>query len=301
MAGEKLGLPTATVHLAPMGLKSVDRPPVFPTGSLPAWLPGFVKRFAYRQADRTRIRPAVGAAVERLPAALGLPPIRGEFLDWWNSPDLVLGLFPEWYAVPRPGDWPTRLVLPGFPLYDEGGATPVPAGVEEFLRAGGPPVVVTFGSAMRHAGPFFAAAAAAIAKVGRRGILLTPHRDQVPESLPAGVAHFDYVPFGAVLPRSAALIHHGGIGTAAQALAAGIPHVVMPMSHDQPDNAAHLTRLGVGRTLWPKKFTAKRLAATLAELLDSADVAAACRDWRDKIGATNALTPACVAVEKMAA
>jgi rhamnosyltransferase subunit B len=67
--------------------------------------------------------------------------------------------------------------------------------------------------------------------------------------LPEGAHHVAYAPFSSLLPRLSLLIHHGGIGTSAQTLAAGIPQIVVPFAHDQFDNAARLRRLGVSRTL----------------------------------------------------
>ncbi|MFN8516393.1 MAG: glycosyltransferase [Chloroflexia bacterium] len=90
--------------------------------------------------------------------------------------------------------------------------------------------------------------------------------------------HRPYVPLNDILPRAAALIHHGGIGTTAQGLAAGIPQLVMPMSHDQPDNALRLRQLGVGAALPPAKFTGPRVAAVLDQLLRSETTLARCRD-----------------------
>ena len=104
----------------------------------------------------------------------------------------------------------------------------------------------------------------------------------------------------AVLPRSAALVHHGGIGTAAQALAAGRPQLVMPMAFDQPDNAARLVRLGVARMLPPARFSGARVARQLAALLGSDVVANRCAelarrcDASDSIGRTCDLIEACV-------
>ena len=90
--------------------------------------------------------------------------------------------------------------------------------------------------------------------------------------------HRSYIPLGTLLPRAAALIHHGGIGTTAQGLAAGVPQLVMPMSHDQPDNAARLRHLGVGAALSPPRFTDTRVAQALDRLLRSETVRARCRD-----------------------
>ena len=85
--------------------------------------------------------------------------------------------------------------------------------------------------------------------LGRRGILLTKYDHQLPAKLPDTVRHFGFVPLSKLLPRTAALVHHGGIGSCAQGLAAGVPHVVRPMSYDQFDNSRRLVRLGVAKEI----------------------------------------------------
>lgn len=168
-------------------------------------------------------------------------------------------------------------MLTGFPLYDQREVSPLPPDLEAFLSGAeddsDPPVVFAPGSGNRQAARFFAAAADACHRLGRRGLLLTPYSEQLPSRLPGGVRHAPYAPFSAVLPRSAALVHHGGIGTAAQALAAGTPQLVMPMAFDQPDNAIRLSRLGVARTLSPGRFSGPRVARRLEALLGSDAVA----------------------------
>src|SRR5262249_29005603 len=160
-------------------------------------------------------------------AELGLAPVRDVFRGWLHSPQLVLGLFPKWFGSIQP-DWPRHTELVGFPLYDERDATPLPAELDAFLAAGPPPVAFTPGSANLHGRPFFEAASAACTRLGRRGLLLTRHPEQLPERLPEGVRHVAYAPFGLLLPKVGALVHHGGIGTSAQGMAAGVPQLVMP-------------------------------------------------------------------------
>jgi UDP:flavonoid glycosyltransferase YjiC (YdhE family) len=63
------------------------------------------------------------------------------------------------------------------------------------------------------------------------------------------------------------VVHHGGIGTTGQALRAGKPQLVVPFFGDQPDNAGRLGRLGVGRVLKRKRYTAERASIELAALL----------------------------------
>jgi UDP:flavonoid glycosyltransferase YjiC (YdhE family) len=72
-------------------------------------------------------------------------------------------------------------------------------------------------------------------------------------------------------------VHHGGVGTVAQALAAGVPQLIMPLAHDQHDNAERVRRLGVGDALAPRKFTGAAVSRKLAALLDSSAVANNCR------------------------
>jgi rhamnosyltransferase subunit B len=274
LVNEVLGVPLATAHLQPSVLWSAADPPV----GVPRWLPPAARRLLYRAVDRLLMDRVVGRSVNRFRAELGLPPVRRLWATWKDSPQRQLALFPRWYADAP--DWPAALRQTGFVRYD-GDALDLPPAVEEFLAAGEPPVVVSFGSAMRTGRPHFAAAVEAVHRLGRRGLVLARSGDQIPP-LPPGVLHADYAPFSRVLPRAAAVVHHGGIGTAAQALAAGVPQLVMPLAFDQPDNAARLVRLGVARAVPAKRFTPAAATAALKELLDAPAVAAACGDAKAK-------------------
>jgi UDP:flavonoid glycosyltransferase YjiC (YdhE family) len=288
IAHDKLGIPTATVHLQPIVLRSVAEPGKLTGLIAPPWFPRSLVRAQYWLADVLVVDRLIGPALNGLRGELGLPPVRRSFDGYIHSPQLTVGLFPEWYCPIAP-DWPPQTRLTGFPLYDEQDVSSLSDEVREFLAAGPPPVVFTPGSAMTHAGPQFAAVAEACGKSRRRAILLTRHPEQLPPSLPPGVRHFDYVPFSQLLPHCAASIHHGGIGSVAQALAAGVPQVVMSMSHDQFDNAARLEKMGVGAALPPKIFTAERVAATLDRLLGSSEVAAACSQAKARFPGTKPL------------
>lgn len=264
-ARELLDIPLATVHLAPALFISTYRQPMLHGAPFGQWAPRFLKRFQWwvggKVADH-HILPGLN----RFRHEHGLAPVRDIIRDWWHSPDRVIGLFPEWFGPPQP-DWPKQTVLTGFPLFDEKGLREVPPGLEEFLQAGEPPVVFTPGSAMAHGHEFFEEGVKALELSGRRGLLLSRFPETVPKRMPESVRHFEYVPFSEVLPRSAALVYHGGVGTCAQALRAGIPHLVQHMAHDQLDNLSRVRDLGVGDGLAPKQFKAKRIAKVLDELL----------------------------------
>ena len=250
VAQEKLGIPVATVHLSPAIFRSVHDETKFSGMFLPEWLPRPIKRFQYWVGNRFIIDRYGTRPFNAIRAEYGLGPIANMFGTYMNSPERMIGFWPGWFAAPQP-DWPPNTRLTGFPLYDEGDVAPLSDDLQRFLDAGDPPIAFTPGSANWQAPRFLAESADACRLLGRRGILLTRHRGQVPESLPPGVIHVEFAPFSRLLPHCAAVVHHGGVGSAAQGLATAVPQLAMPMAHDQLDNATRLERLGVARWLAP--------------------------------------------------
>ncbi len=297
IAQEKLGVPLATVHLAPAVFRSGEEPPVFKGSEFMQYTPAWLNRLLFKYVmDKCVADPVLAGPVNELRGELGLAPVARIVDEWWNSPELVVGLFPEWYG-PMATGWPKQLRLTGFPLFDERGDHELAAETEAFLQSGAPPIAFTFGSAMTHAGDYLMASADACERLGRRGLLLTKYREQVPRSLPAGVMHVEYAPFSELLPRCAALVHHGGVGTTAQALAAGVPQLIVPFAHDQPDNAARVKRLGCGAEIGPKAYRKGKGAGLLETLLDKPVVAATCREVAAKFSGHDPLGEACDLIE----
>jgi UDP:flavonoid glycosyltransferase YjiC (YdhE family) len=116
--------------------------------------------------------------------------------------------------------------------------------------------------------------------------------------LPENIFSMTYVPYSQVSPRACAIVHQGGIGTTAQALRAGRPTLVMPYSHDQPDNAARVERLGTSRTISRNQYTAERVAKQLRQLLGNPSYAAKALEIGGIIRAENGVGVACDAIEK---
>jgi UDP:flavonoid glycosyltransferase YjiC (YdhE family) len=295
---EKRGVPLATVYLQPVLIRSLIESPRLPLTWMGPGVPRWFKRFQFWVADKF-IDRLLCPELNAFRAELGLPAARGIMRDWWNSPERVIGLFPDWFAPPQ-ADWPANLRLTGFPLWDESDVTAPPPGLEEFFAAGSPPIVFTPGSAMMHAHSFFTEAIEACRILGRRGILLTKYAEQLPAQVPADVAHFPWVPFSLVFPRAAAVVHHGGVGTCGQGLAAGVPQLIMAMSHDQPDNAARLERLGVGLEIRPKHFRGPEVARQLQRLIDQPEVTLRCRSLAARMDAKAALQATCAELESLA-
>lgn len=200
----------------------------------------------------------------------------------------ALGFFPGWFG---PADWPDDFAAAGFPLFDDALIPPLPAEVERFLADGPPPVIFTPGSFMRKSAQFFQASLEACQRLQARAIFLTPYADQIPVNLPPSIRHDSYVALQRLAPRGAALVHHGGIGTTAQALRAGIPQLVTPVFFDQPDNARRIAALGVGRPV--QAYNAAAVAQQLANLLDSAAVRQDCARVKDLFAAGDPVADIC--------
>ena len=261
LAREALGIPLVSVHLQPAVFVSAHELPVLLPGMellrhLPLWLRRVLVR-APNPADRY-----AGPAVRALCTAKGVPPPRSLWWDWGNSPDGVLALFPEWFARPQP-DWPAPLLQWNFPLEDLATEQALEPDLLEFLQAGEKPVVFTPGSANIQAPRFFEVSLEAVKRAGCRAVFVTRDPGQVPAALPPEVKAVAYAPFSTLLRHAAVFVHHGGIGTLSQGFAAGVPQIVMPMAHDQPDNAHRLCQLGAGLSLPPRRYTPGRVASAL--------------------------------------
>jgi rhamnosyltransferase subunit B len=266
------GLPWVSSVLAPISFFSADDPPVPP--QLPALyrlmklspaIARGVMKLALRRWDRL-MEP-----VFRLRAELGLP--RGEqpLFSGQHSPTCVLALFSKVIATPQP-DWPPHTVVTGFPFYDRRdffGESEAPPEVIEFLDAGPPPIVFTLGSsAFWVAKDFYRDSISAARMLGRRALLLIGHSRNLPrETMPDGVAAFEYAPYSEVLPRACAIVHQGGVGTTGQGLRSGRPVLILPHAHDQFDNAARVERIGCGRMLARPRYSAKSAVRELKVLL----------------------------------
>jgi len=291
-------VPCAVVHLAPSWFRSNhSAPSIGPLGHL-EWAPRFVKRWAFVAVDKRFLDPLFTVPFNRIRVDLGLPPIERVYHEWVHQADLVLGLFPDWLAPPQP-DWPAGVVLTGFPLYDHGNDAPLPPEVEAFLAAGDAPVAFTAGTANASSHAFFAASIEACQRLGRRGILITQNARQLPKLLPAHMAHFSYVPFKALLPRLAAFVHHGGIGTTSQALLAGVPQLIRPMGYDQFDNASRAVRLGVAQQLLPRRYRPQAVARRLRQLIGNSLVHERCRQMAARTAESQSIIATCDAILRL--
>jgi UDP:flavonoid glycosyltransferase YjiC (YdhE family) len=184
-------------------------------------------------------------------------------------------------------------------MYDGRPADSLAPEVLEFCRAGTPPVAITCGTGMMHARDTFRAALAACRTLGLRGIVLTKYQHQLPAPLPSFVRAFPFAPFGQLFPLCAAVVHHGGVGTGAKALASGTPQLVLPLAFDQLDNAKRMKRLGVGQWLKSNQRSSSHIAAALAKLM-TPESRSRCRQIAAQFGDHDALQTAAQWIEEFA-
>ncbi len=304
IVAQKRGLKWVSSVLSPISLFSAYDPPV------PPQMPSVYKfvrlspvfgRLFYRLASYKL--QSVMEPIYRLRHELGLPRGAQPLFAGQHSPQLVLALFSGVLAKPQP-DWPRNTRVAGFAFYDRRdffGETETPAALLEFLQAGPPPIVFTLGSsAFWVADDFYRDSIKAAQELGQRALLLIGHeRNRPTEPLPAGVAAFEYAPFGEVFPRALAIVHPGGVGTTGQGLRSGRPVLIVPHAHDQFDNAARVVRLGCGRIIARPRYNARTATRELGAILENPGIAANAIQVAGQVRNENGARTAADAIEEV--
>jgi rhamnosyltransferase subunit B len=265
LAREKHGIPLITVHLQPMVFMSAyETPLLHPAFAWLRSLPVGLRKFLFSLPNAVDLLALPG--IRKICREIGVPPPRSIWREWWHSPDGVLALFPSWFGTPQP-DWPANLFQADFPMEDLTAEVEMQPELVDFLAAGEKPVVFTPGSANVQAEKFFASAAEAVKRLRIRAVFVTRMKNQIPAGMVGRILQVEFVPFSKLLGHASAFVYHGGVGTMAQGFRAGVPQLVMAMSHDQPDNAERLRKLGSGIALMAQDFTPERVTDELARLL----------------------------------
>lgn len=305
VAREKLRCPLVTLVTLPWLLLSDAAPPALPGAARCRLLRSpWAARTGWRLGE-VLTDLLLGRELNRLRCSLGLRPVRNLY-RWCFSPDMNIGLFPDWYAPPQ-SDWPRPMRVAGFSMFDGAKTKDLPGELLEFCQAGERPVVFTFGTGMLHGKELFRASLECCEALKVRGIFVTKFSAQLPAPLPKTARLERYAPFSQLFPKCAAVVHHGGAGTTAQALAAGVPQLILPLAWDQPDNAFRVKHLGAGDWLDPRS-SGRVMARALAGLMTSkrrdqskqiahrfqgADPLERGADWVEQTAAANASQKSC--------
>jgi len=301
IVAEVTGIPWASYVLAPLSFFSAFDPPVLPPypklAKVDKGMPGFgrvIKRVA-RFVSRKWPEP-----IYELRKELGLPQGKNPLFDAKHSPFLVLALFSRVLGEEQK-DWPPNTVITGFAFYDaDSGNAQLPPHLEQFIANGEAPVVFTLGSAaVLAAGDFYEVSAKAAMELGKRAVLLigSDPRNRLKEELPDSICIAEYAPYSKLFSSASVVVHQGGVGTTAQCLNAGKPMLIMPYSHDQPDNARRMKRLGVAKVIQKAKYTPERVTRKARALLEDAEFAQTARMVAENVQKEDGVKAACDALE----
>jgi rhamnosyltransferase subunit B len=298
IVAEKTGLPWVSTVTAPLSFFSRFDPSVIATYPYLIKLRTFGPSLYDTVLKLGRLQTQFWRTpLARFRASVGLPLGRDPLFEGQHSPQRVLAMFSPLMAAPQP-DWPPNSLATGFPFYDRAEhRQEIDPDLERFLDAGPPPVVFTLGSsAVHHPGRFYHESLAAIRSLGCRAVLLIGG-NALSESVPTWTVALPYVPFSKIFPRAAVVVHQGGIGTCAQALASGRPMLVVPFAFDQPDNAARLQRIGVARVIPRANYTGRRAHLELDQLLNDTAYAARATAIARKLAEENGVRAASDAID----
>jgi sterol 3beta-glucosyltransferase len=287
---EALGVPAVAGLLLPLYLPTS----AFASPILPIGVPHALNRASWRTSSAVEMSYR-GTVRAWRSEALELP---GRFRA---TADLVAegGVLHAWspHLLPGPADWPAAAHPIGFwTLPADSGWTP-PARLVRFLDEGEPPVYVGFGSSVGGDPEALAATVReAVRLAGRRAVLATGWGALRTASESGDIMVVEEAPHDWLLPRAEVAVHHGGIGTVAAALRAGVPQVVRPFLGDQPFWAARLHHCGVAPAPLTGRLTAERLAAAIQ---DAARYAPAARALAGRVCAEDGVTTAVARLESL--
>ncbi|MEA3089702.1 MAG: rhamnosyltransferase subunit [Caballeronia sp.] len=271
------GTPYVSVQVSPSTLLSASAPPTHKRLTVPMWLPRAVRARCLALIETSVLDKACGPALNDVRAALGLPPATRILGQWLHSPDGVLCLFPDWFAQPQP-DWPRNHFMAGFPLFNDVSTAAIDDELKAFIGSGARPVVFTPGSTQIDQHAYLDAVDEAVGRTGVRAIVLS-RGARARWTKDSNLTARDFVPMSTLLPHCAAIVHHGGIGTAALAFAAGIPQVVTPFAHDQFDNAQRVSKSGCGLRI-DGPASGRALAAAIKHVTKDPQIARNCAHAR---------------------
>jgi UDP:flavonoid glycosyltransferase YjiC (YdhE family) len=308
LCAQKLNKKWMSVVLAPLSFWSVHDFPLAP--GVPAYekMQGNLQFYQTLKSIIEWISQGWVREVARVRRDENLPPGAHPLFAGAFSPHGVLAMFSRELAAPQP-DWPPRTFQTGYCFYDRKGelfgdreySGALAPAIEKFLQDGEAPIVFTLGSAAVFAARSFYQVAVETARaINRRAVLLIGEEKNRPPNLPRNdnqIAAFEYAPFSEIFPRAALVIHQGGAGTTGQVLRAGVPSLVMPYSHDQPDNARHLVRRGVAGVLPRSRCRAENMTRELKTLLKDGEYSRRAKEIGARVQAENGASAAADAIE----
>lgn len=282
---QKLGVPHLAAYLQP-----VTPTQAFPTATAPLNIKlGFYNRLTYTLTQELTwrlFREGLNAARVRV---LQLPPMTESPFPRAHRQRATIAYGYSPAVLPKPADWGDWIHVTGYWFLDATSEWRPPAPLVNFLQSGPPPVYVGLGSmSERDPDQTTDLVLRALSLSGQRGILASGWSGLGNTVLPGSVFRVGAIPHDWLFPHMAAVVHHGGSGTTAAGLRAGVPTVTIPFFADQPFWAQRVSELGVGPRPLPRtRLTAERLAGAIREATDNRPMRARAESLSEKIRAEN--------------
>jgi UDP:flavonoid glycosyltransferase YjiC (YdhE family) len=259
---EHLQLPALGVLYTSCLVPSSQHPPMsIPWHGLPGWMNNLLWRANGLVGDSM-----FRSTLNTTRAGLGLPPIDHIRLHLLENTPLVIAA--DEVLFPPDPLWLGRYPYANFIFFDD--PTPLDPDLDAWLADGDPPVFIGFGS-MSGAGTDRVERVIVDAVSGskRRCIVGAGWAGLGVGALPPGWRVVREAPHALLFPRTAVVVHHGGSGTTAQALRAGVPQVLLPLILDQFHHAHRLHLAGIApRPVPMEKITAAGLGAAIEAALE---------------------------------
>lgn len=307
--GERMGVPSIGVATYPLPHCRTRAfanpfypppPPALERAARRVGLGGLLNAWTWRLGEPVW-RDAVRAEIDRWrTTSLGLAPLtaRREREIARRTPHL-LGFSPA--VLPPPRDWPEHLHVTGWWFLDLAGSWSPPEELAAFLAAGPPPVGIGFGSmTSRSPAATTGTVLEALRRSGQRAVLLSGWGGLEQSALPDQVLLVRDAPHDWLFPRLSAVVHHGGSGTTAAALRAGIPSLVVPFGFDQDLWGRRLAGLGLAPEPIPHAaLTPEALAAALGRLAGDDAMRRRAADFAPVVRAEDGVARAAAVVERL--
>jgi UDP:flavonoid glycosyltransferase YjiC (YdhE family) len=296
---EKVGVPFLQAYLVPFTPTRAFPSALMPLPQTPltTWANGLSHRLTqqmmwqmFRAAD-TMARTEV---LQMAPSPFWGPPA----IRHGQAHPILYGFSPQ--VVPPPNDWDASIHVTGYWFLEPPRAWEPPTDLEHFLQSGSPPIYIGFGS-MLSSNPEAAAELVlqALARTGQRGVLYSGWGGLKQEQLPENVFMTGSVPHSWLFPRMAAVVHHGGAGTTAAGLWAGVPAIVTPFFGDQPFWGQRVYALGVGPTPIPRRrLTINNLAEAIQCAVSDTHMRKRASDLGERIRAEHGIAQAVAVIEQ---
>lgn len=198
----------------------------------------------------------------------------------WKSAEKYIGLWPEWFKAEH-SFLHEEIEKIGF-VVDEKRDEEISDEITALLEKD-PILINSSSSSLYISSDFFTSTINACEELQQEAILVGRFKEFLPEKLPPQIHVYDQLPFGTLMPKVKAIIHHGGIGTTAQALASGLPQLLLAGGVDRPDNAMCVKQIGVGEYLLPTDWKTDKVISALKNVLSSVEIKRTCEKVKEMI------------------